>query len=179
MDHSKIIDKINDQAKGYYSSSIDDTLEDSKTTNWLLGLAGGALLFSFNKVDHIIISESPFIIVQALTFVGIIITGFIYRTAVKNFKKDTASIIRLFDFLRFEFDLVPDELINDLENEHFDQVYSDYVNGRYFIDGGADRFDYLVHKRDRHYSQYRRLSVLAIILMVVQFGCFFLSLLKL
>ena len=61
MESSKIIDKINDQAKMYYSSSIDNCVEDSQNVNWLLGLAGAALLFSFNKFENIDLSEKPLI----------------------------------------------------------------------------------------------------------------------
>lgn len=178
IDSSRIIDKINDQAKMYYSSSIDDCLEDSKTVNWLLGLAGVALLFSFNKYESIHLSESPLTLVQSITFVAIIITGFIYRTTIKNFKRDTASVIRMFDFLRFEFDLVPDEIESDLENGHFNKVYDDYVDGEYFIEDSADRFDDLMRSRDKHFIRYKRLTILSIVLMCVQFGCFFLSILK-
>lgn len=154
MDASKIIDKINDQAKGYYQSSIDESAEESKTTNWLLGLAGGALIFSFSRVESIDLTVAPVIGIQALTFVGIIITGYLYRVSIQNFKKTTASVMRLLDFLRFEFDLVPDEVINDLEEGNFNQVYNNYVDGEYFIEDGADKFDGLINDREAYQKQY-------------------------
>ena len=180
MDSSKIIDKINDQAKKHYASAIDECVEDSKNVNWLLGLAGAALLFSFNKFDGIDLSKTPFVLimVQAFTFVAIIVTGFIYRTTIKNFKRDTAKVMRMLDFLRFEFDLVPDEIVSDLENGKFDKVYDDYVQGVYFIDDGADQFDLAIESKERNFKLYKRLTILAIALMCVQFGCFFLNVLK-
>lgn len=177
MNTEKFLEKINDQAKAYYSSTIDSSIEEGKNLNWLLGLAGGALIFSFNKYDQIDPSEAPLILIQEIIFILIISVGYIHRVAIKKFKDDTLSIMRMLDFLKLEFNLVPDEIEDDLENGYFDQIYSDYMDGEYFIEESSDRFEQLMHFRNKNYKRYNVLTVISILLIIIQFGCFFISIL--
>ena len=126
------LDKINTHTKAIYENEINQVSENGSIINWLLGLAGGALLFSFDKYDSIKSEDVWIISIQAMVFVLIIIVGFLHRIKTKEFRSDTIAMIRMFDFLKIEFELLPDEIESDLENEKLITVFDNYLNGEYF-----------------------------------------------
>ena len=178
MDTDFFLEKINNQAKDYYSSTIDTSIEESKNLNWLLGLAGGALIFSFNNHDKVVISENPLILIQSIIFVLIIVIGYAHREAIKRFKNDTLAVIRMLDFLKFEFQLVPNEIEYDIEHGFFDEIYLDYMDGEYFQEESSEKFELLMHSRYRNFRIYGTLRIISILLIIMQFSCYFISILR-
>ena len=141
MDINEFLEKINTHTKAIYENEIVQVSENGKTINWLLGLAGGALLFSFNKIDDVKEESIPIVYVQALIFIATIVVGFFHRTITQAFRDHTISIIRMFDFLKIGFELIPDEIESELENETLITVFDNYLNGEYFNEEDKETFD--------------------------------------
>lgn len=178
MEIKEFLDHINNHTKAIYENEIEQVKENGTIINWLLGLAGGALLFSFNKYDSVNEENIPIIIFQAAVFVAIILVGFLHRVKTKTFRDNTTSMIRMFGFLKIEFQLVPDELENELENERLITVFDNYINGEYFDEEDKDIFEDLSKRQRRNYTLTKVLTTLSIVLMVVQFACFFYLIVK-
>ena len=87
-------------------------------------------------------------------------------------------MIRMFDFLLIEFELIPDEIVNDLSNERFITVFRSYLNGEYFQEKDEEIFADISRKQIRAYRITLAISVVSILLMMVQFGMFFLIILR-
>ena len=178
MDINEFLGRINSHTKAIYENEIEGVAENGKIVNWLLGLAGGALLFSFNKYATIDSQNLYLIITQACIFITIIITGFLHRIVTKSFRSYTISIIRMFEFLRIEFELVPDEIESELKNEKLDKVFHNYLNGEYFDEQDSIIFENLGKKQIRSYRLTIGLAIFSVMLMLMQFGCFFVMVLK-
>lgn len=177
MDIEEFLIKINDHTKAIYKNEIEQVNENGKIINWLLGLAGIALLFSFNKYDAIDSEKLWIILVQAVIFISIIIVGFLHRLKTKSFKDHTVTIIRMFDFLKIEFELIPDEIVSSIETEQLITVFDNYLNGEFFEDESKETFERISNKQAESYSATRILTSISIVLMVLQFGCFFIMIL--
>ena len=173
MEIDAFLEKINKHTKAIYENEIKQVSENGSIINWLLGLAGGALIFSFNKYDAIKSEDAWIISIQAIVFVLIITVGFLHRIKIKEFRDKTIAMIRMFDFLQIEFELLPDEIESDLEDERLLTVFDKYLNGDYFEEIDKSVFDKISAGQKRKYKLTRLLTILSIILMVVQFGCFF------
>ena len=83
----------------------------------------------------------------------------------------------MFDFLRIEFELKPHDLESDLINENLDVVFSNYLNGEYFDEQDVTTFVDLGKKQNRTYKITIAFSIFSVFLMIIQFGCFFISIL--
>lgn len=173
MDIENFLDKINTHTKAIYENEINQVSENSSITNWLLGLAGGALLFSFNKYDAIGKDNISIIVFQSVIFIATIVVGFLHRLRTNIYRNQTISIIRMFDFLKIEFDLIPDEIEDDLESEGLITVFDNYLNGEYFDDEDKETFEILSNDQIKSYKKLKLLTGLAVLLMILQFGCFF------
>jgi hypothetical protein len=173
METNDFLDRIHIHTKAIYENEIEQVTENGKITNWLLGLAGGALLFSFSKYDVIENKNITVIIVQALIFIATIFAGYLHRTKTKAYRDYTISIIRMFEFLKIEFEAIPDELENDLENEKLITVFDNYLNGEYFDEDDTEIFENLCKDQINSYKMTKFLTSLSIILMLLQFACFF------
>lgn len=178
MQIKDFLNKINIHSKAIYQNEINQVYENGKIINWLLGLAGGALLFSFNRYENIEKDDIPIVIVQSLVFITIISVGFTHRIKTKSFKDNTVKMIRMLDFLKIEFEIIPDEIENDLEADGIYPVFDKYLNGKYFEEEDRIIFDKISAKQIRGYKTTRVLTILAILLMILQFGFFFYSLLN-
>jgi hypothetical protein len=106
MQTNDFLDRMHAHTKAIYENGIEQVTENGKITNWLLGLAGGALLLSFNKYDTIENKNITFIIVQALIFIATIFAGYLHRIKTKAYRDYTISIIRMFEFLKIEFEAI-------------------------------------------------------------------------
>lgn len=177
MEIKEFIERINTHTKAIYENEIDEVLENGRILNWLMGLAGGALLFSFSEFDKIDPANLSLIIIQAVTFVLIIATGLLHRIFTKAHRSYTIAIIRMFDFLRIEFELLPNDIEKELEEEKLDVVFSNYLNGEYFDELDTATFEDLGKKQKRSHRLTITLAIFSILLMIVQFSCFFISIL--
>jgi len=178
MNISEFIKTLNSHSKGIYESGITQMTENNKTVNWLLGLSGGALIFSFNKYGSINESNLKLILLQATTFILIILVGFLYRYTASKFKEYSNSILKMFDFLRIELELVSDFIEKEVKNEKLDAIFSNYLNGDYFQESDQVTFYNISTKQTRSKKQTFYLSIIAAILMLVEFSCFFIIILK-
>ena len=177
MKIEEFLSKINNHTKAIYENEIEQVNENGRIINWLLGLAGLALLFSFNKYDSIGSEKFWIVLLQSLIFMSIIIVGFLHRLKTKSFRDHTIKIITMFSFLNIEFELIPDDIENDLETEELRKVFYDYLDGKYFEDDDLETFDSLSKSQIKSYTSTRNLTTISIVLMVLQFGCFFIMLL--
>lgn len=177
MEIREFIEKVNEHTKSIYENEIEEVLENGRILNWLMGLTGGALIFSFNGTKEIQPPELYLVIIQAITFICIIVTGFLHRLITKSFRSYTIAIIRMFDFLRIEFEILPHDIEKELEDEKLDVIFSNYLNGEYFDEVDTPVFEDLGKKQLRSYKTTIALAIIAAILMIIQFGCFFLTLL--
>ena len=178
MDEKEFLEKINSHTIAIYKNEINQVNEKSIIINWLLGLASIGLLFSFNRYQSIDLNNIWLITSQFIIFIFIIIVGFLYRLKVKSFKENTISIIRMFDFLKLEFQLVPDEIVNDLQDSKLEKIFNDYLNGEYFQEKDEEYFLGALRKQNRDNLILKLLSIISIFLMILQFGCFFLMILQ-
>ena len=178
MKTQEFLQRLHTHTKSIFENEIDQVNENGRIMNWFLGLAGVALLFSFNKYSEINSDALTFVIIQAIVFVLIIVLGFLHRYFTKEFKSRTTSMIRMFDFLLIEFELVPDDIINDLSNERFDSVFETYINGGYFQEKDEEIFAGISIKQIRAYRITLAISIISIILMMIEFGMFFLIILR-
>ncbi|RNC86857.1 MAG: hypothetical protein ED556_05390 [Winogradskyella sp.] len=167
------LDKINTHTKAIYENEIEQVNDNGKIINWLLGLAGGALIFSFNKYSEIDSSDFPIIMTQALLFFTIILVGYLHRVKTKVFKDHTIALIRMFDFLKIEFELVPDEIENELKTEKLDTIFDNYLNGEYIAEEEKEAFEKISNDQSSSYKATKFLTITSIILLVLEFGCFF------
>ena len=83
----------------------------------------------------------------------------------------------MFDFLRIEFELIPHDIKQELEEERLDVVFSNYLNGEYFEEQELSTFEDLGKKQNRNYKITIALGIFSALLMIIQFGCFFLLIL--
>ena len=173
MNINDFLDKINTHTKAIYENEIVQVSENGKIINWLLGLAGGALLFSFNKIDDVNVKSISIVYIQATIFMATIVVGFFHRTVTKAFRDHTISIIRMFDFLKIAFELIPDEIESELENETLITVFDNYLNGEYFDEDDKETFYKISKNQISSYRMTVFLTTLSIILMILQYGCFF------
>ena len=134
MEIQEFIESVNNHTKEIFKNEIIEVNENGQIINWLLGLAGGALLFSLNRYSSAEPDNSLLIKIQIAFFALIIIVGFFHRIFTKSFRSFTVSMIRMFDFLAIEFKLEPDEIQSDIEDGHFDSICERYLEGEYFID---------------------------------------------
>ena len=84
----------------------------------------------------------------------------------------------MFDFLKLEFQLVPDEIVNDLQDSKLEKIFNDYLNGEYFQEKDEEYFLGALRKQNRDNLILKLLSIISIFLMILQFGCFFLMILQ-
>lgn len=178
MKTQEFLNRLHTHTRSIYENEIDQVTENGRIMNWFLGLAGVALLFSFNQYSEIEPDVLPITITQAIVFVLIIILGFLHRYFTKEFKSHTTSMIRMFDFLLIEFELVPDEITDALSNDRFDDVFIEYINGGFFQERDEEIFSDISMRQIRAYRTTLAISIISILLMVIQFGLFFLIILK-
>lgn len=174
MEIKDLIEKLNTHSIEIYKAEIAQMVENNKTVNWLLGLASAGLLFSFNNYTSIIKANSNILIFQAIIFLLIILVGYLYRRNSNKFMEHTISIIRMFDFLRIEFDLEPDFIEKECETEKLDTIFSNYLNGEYFQNKDQTIFEGISDNQSKSSKLISTLTFLAIALMIIEFGCFFL-----
>ncbi|NER14831.1 hypothetical protein GWK08_15345 [Leptobacterium flavescens] len=176
MDFKEFVKTINGHTKAFYQNDIDQINENSKIINWFLGLAGGGLLFSFNKYDEANGENIQLITFQAALFVLTIIIGILHRYLTKVYKNRAVTIMRMFDFLAIEFKLVEgNEMENDLEDpdEKMDNIFNRYVNGGYFEDDDKKNFNKLYKKQRTNYNINLGMSIFSVLLVLAQFAFFF------
>ena len=173
MEIKEFLKRINTHTKAIYENERELALENGNIVNWLLGLASGALLFSFNKYNTISTDNFSIMTIQACIFVIIIVVGFLHRNKTKAFRSNTISMIRMFDFLAMEFELVPNEIENELKNEKIANIFDKYLNGYYFTENDMILFEEISRKQSLCNKAIKVLTILSIVLMLIQFGCFF------
>ena len=178
MEIKDFLERLNSHSKAIYENEIVEVAETGKITNWLLGLAAGALLFSFNRYSTISNQDLVLILIQSIIFMCIVLTGFLHRLVVKSFRSYTVALTRMLDFLRTDFELVPDVIEYDLKNKTLKKVYSKYIDGNYFEDKEHDEFIRLGKLQMNSYSRTLKLTVIAVVLMMLQFACYFIVILK-
>jgi hypothetical protein len=174
----EFLSRIHTHTKSIYQNEIVEVTENGKIMNWFLGLAGVALLFSFNQYNSLPEEHLGMLLAQALVFILIIVVGLLHRVYTKKFRSHTTAIIRMFDFLLIEFELVPDEITSALKDERFGDVFDNYINGVYFGEEDEPVFEQLVARQRFTYRLTNVLALLSILLMIIQFGLFFLLVLK-
>jgi hypothetical protein len=173
MEFSQLLSRLNAHTVAIYENEIEEVSENGRIVNWFLGLAGGALLFSFSQLEADKTIDFWIILFQAIVFVLVILTGLAHRFFTKSFRSYTVAMIRMFDLLSIEFELIPEDLKEDLENGRIIAVFGDYLNGEYFDESDRDLFDKMGKKQIRSYGITRGLTVFAILLVIAQFGSFF------
>lgn len=173
MDVATLIDKLNTHSTEIYRAEITQMAENNKTVNWLLGLAGAGLIFSFDKFSDIIDGNRAIIVFQASIFLAIIILGFFYRKVSNSFMKTTTSIIRMFDFLKIEFEIIPDLIEKECETEKLDTIFNKYLNGEYFQEKDQTVFESICAQQAKYNTLISQFTIASIILMIFEFACFF------
>ncbi|MGE4289922.1 MAG: hypothetical protein AB7E36_14650 [Salinivirgaceae bacterium] len=175
MDFDAFLNKLHNHSKAIYENAMDEATENGRIINWLVGLAGGGLIFSFNQYHNIAPDNKFLVVFQFFVFVLIIVAGFLHKWSTSRFRSETTAIIRMMDFLSIEFALVPDDLISEIENEKLDDVFFNYLNGTYFQDEDEQNFKELIRKQ----TLYKRLSMVLtvgiVLLMLLQFSFFFVA----
>lgn len=175
MDFDAFLNKLHNHSRAIYENAMDEATENGRIVNWLVGLAGGGLIFSFNQY-HNIAPENTFLVVfQFFVFVLIIAAGFWHKWSTSRFRSETTAIIRMMDFLSIEFALVPDDLISEIENEKLDDVFFNYLNGTYFQDEDEQNFKELIQKQTLYKRLTTALTVGIVLLMLLQFSFFFVA----
>ncbi|MBN2350014.1 MAG: hypothetical protein JXJ22_14335 [Bacteroidales bacterium] len=173
MDIQDYLKEINTHTIKIYENEISQVKENNAISNWLVGLSGGGLLFSFNSYSKINDEDLTIIIIQGGVFLLIILFGLLHRMYTKSFCNYTTSIIRMFDFLHIELKHQPDEFTQETESEKLLTVYDKYINGDYFYDEDLATFDTLCIKQIKRYKITIVLSICILLLLLVEFGFFF------
>jgi hypothetical protein len=175
MDFDAFLEKLHNHSRAIYENAMDEATENGRIINWLVGLAGGGLIFSFNQYPSIAPENKFLVVFQFFVFVAIIAAGFLHKWATGHFRSETTAIIRMMDFLSIEFGLVPDDLISEIENEKIDDVFFNYLNGTYFQDEDEQTFKELMQKQNSFKKLCSVLTVAIVLLMLLQFSFFFVA----
>lgn len=173
MEISDFLETINAHTKSIYVNEIVQVAESGQITNWLLGLAGGALIFGFNKYSSIEDKDLPIVTIQAILFTAIVAVGYLHRLKTKAFRDHTTYLIRMFDFLKIEFDLIPNEIVEELKDEKLNVIFDNYLNGEYIAEDLKEEFAQISADQGQSYIATKVLTTTAIVLLVLEFGCYF------
>ena len=179
MDIFEFLRKLNGHTKEIYLNEINEVVDKGGTLNWLLGLSGGVLIFSYDKIK---VNGYNYwlILIQSIIFLLIVITIYYQRKLSTQHREITISIVRMFEYLNFELELVPNEIQQDIEDgKKFNSIITDYVNGEYFQEDEVKTFNKLELLQKKKLNRINRLNKIAVFLMLVEFVCFFIGVYKL